>query len=252
MRRRLEVVGALALSDLRIRYGRGPLRMIKWLLDPYAAAGVYLILVVFVLHRSGHAPGLVIACAIVPFQLLMTSTISALGSVQRRGSIIANMAFPRMLIPLAAAVTESITFAASLTLLGVMMAAYAVAPTAAILWLPVVLAVTFALAVAVAYPAALAGLWFVELHSFIASALRTGFFLAPGVIALDQITGEAHRLLPINPLTGVFESYRAVLVRGDAPAAWELLYPLGVAAVLAAVFVPLFRREQAQVAKMIE
>ena len=45
------------ISDLRARYGRGGLRSLKWLLDPYAAAGVYLILIAFVLHRHGAAPG---------------------------------------------------------------------------------------------------------------------------------------------------------------------------------------------------
>ncbi len=35
----------LAVSDLRIRYGRGGLRAVKWFLDPFAALGVYLVLV---------------------------------------------------------------------------------------------------------------------------------------------------------------------------------------------------------------
>jgi len=252
IRRGAEVVAALAISDLRVRYGRGRLRSIKWLLDPYAAAGVYLLLIAFVLDRPGHAPGLSIACAIVPFQLVMATTINALTSVQLRGSIILNMAFRRMLIPVASAVTEGIAFAASLTLLALMMAAYAVAPTAAVAWLPLILVVTFLFALGLAYPAALVGLWYQELNTFIVSGVRTAFFLAAGVVALGQTHGGAHLVLSLNPLTAIFESYRDVLLHGRAPAAWELVFPLAVSVLLLCIFVPLFNREQSQFAKVIE
>src|SRR6185436_7413992 len=76
LRHELDVLVALTESDLRARYGRGPLRMIKWLLDPFAAVGVYLVLTTFVLDRSGVAPGLSIACAVVPFQLVMSSIVN--------------------------------------------------------------------------------------------------------------------------------------------------------------------------------
>jgi len=252
IRRGAEVIRALTISDLRVRYGRGRLRSLKWLLDPYAAAGVYLILVAFVLNRPGRAPGLSIACAIVPFQLVMATIVNALSSVQLRGPILVNMAFQRLLIPVASTVTESIAFAASLTLLALMMAAYAVAPTGAVAWLPLILVVTFLFALGLAYPAALVGLWYQELNTFIVSGVRTAFFLAAGVVALGQAHGGAHLVLSLNPLTAIFEAYRDALLYGHAPAAWELVYPLGVAVLLLCIFVPLFQREQSQFAKVIE
>ena len=57
--------------------------------------------------------------------------------------------------------------------------------------------------------------------------------------------------MELNPLTGLFESYRAALLYGHAPAAWELLYPLGIAAVLLAVFLPIYRSEQRHLAKLV-
>jgi ABC-type polysaccharide/polyol phosphate export permease len=251
-RRAVDVVLALVTSDLRLRYGRGIARGIKWLLDPFAAVGVYLLLVAFVLNRPGQAPGLSVACAVVPFQLVMMGIINALGAVHIRQSIIANMAFPRMLLPIASTVTESLAFFASLLLLPAMMVAYGVAPTWAILWLPVLLVATWAFATGWAYPAALLGLWFPQLYTFVLSAVRAFFFLASGLVALNQVHGRAHTLLPLNPLTGLFEAYRAVFLEGHSPAAWQLLYPLGVAAAAFAVFVPIYRREQVHFAKISE
>jgi len=241
---------ALARGDLLARYGRGPLRTVKWLLDPFFVVGVYLLLIVFVVHRSGPAPGLSLACAIVPFQLVMVTVINALQSVRTRGSILANMAFPRTLIPVASCVTESLGFASSLVLVVVMMAIYGVTPTVHVLWTPILVALTVLLAVAMAYPASLVGIWFPELYTFWISAIRTLFFLAPGLVALAQVHGSAATLLRINPLSGLFEGFRSALLYGQAPAAWQLLVPLAWAAGLLALFVPLYHREQPQFAKL--
>ena len=246
------VVFALAAADIRERYGRGSARLAKWLLDPFALVGVYLLLVTFVLSRPGRAPGLSLACAVVPFQLLMSSVISSLGAVGRRKSIILNMRFRRELIPVAAVLTETIAFAASLLLLAVMMAGYGVAPTLSILSLPLALAETVVLALACSYPACLIGLWFPDLRNFVISFVRAVFFVAPGLVALHEIHGTTADVVRANPLTGLFESYRDALVYGQAPAAWQLLYPLAFSAALLALFWPIFRSEQSQFAKVVE
>jgi lipopolysaccharide transport system permease protein len=236
---------------MRMRYGRGRIRLLKWLLDPIAALGIYLALVVLVLDRESTAPGLSLVCAIVPFQLLVTSVLNALQAVPLRGSIIVNMSFPRMLIPLSSVATESVAVLASFTLLPAMMIVYGVEPTAAVLWLPVAFAVTIALSIGFAYPATLFGVWYPEMVPFAVSLVRALFFLAPGLVALDLITGSARDLMPFNPFTGVFESFRHALLYGDSPAAWELLSPLAAALLLLAVALPVYRREQAHLAKLV-
>jgi ABC-type polysaccharide/polyol phosphate export permease len=156
-----------------------------------------------------------------------------------------------MLIPVSSVVTESVAFLATLTLLPMMMVAYEVEPTVGLLWLPVAIAVTLILALALACPCTLFGIWFPELQTFTISVARAAFFLAPGLVALDQVSGRTRDLLPLNPLTGLFESYRDALLYGHAPAAWELLVPLGTAAAIAAISVPVFLREQSQLAKLV-
>ena len=154
-----------------------------------------------------------------------------MSAVSARRSIVLNMAFNRTLLPLSGTFTETVAFSASLLLLALMMAVYAVAPTVSILWLPVVIAATVLLSVGVAYPAALLGVWMPEIGNFVLSFVRVLFFIAPGLVPLSQISGTAHDLLLINPMTGLFESYRDALLYGNAPGAFELLYPaaLGVA-----------------------
>ena len=241
----------LALADLRDRFGRGPARVFKWLVDPYAVTGVYLAFVVLILDRSGEAPGLTVACAVVPFQLVLTTAVAAMRCVFERRSLVLNLGFRRIALPAAVTASEALGFAASLSLLALMMAAYGIAPTFAVLWLLPAIAVTLLLALSFAYAAILPGVWFRGLVPFAISALRVLYFLAPGVVALSSISGSANEWIRLNPLTGIFEAYRDALLYGQAPAAWELLYPAGFALVLLAIFLPLVRSEEPHLAKVV-
>ena len=241
----------LTLADLRDRYGRGSTRVIKWLVDPYAACGTYLLFIAFVIDQPADAPGLSVACAVVPFQIFILTALAAMRATKERRSLIQELNFQRTLLPVAVTLTETLGFAASLSLLALMMAAYGIAPTVAILWLIPAVAITVLFALATSYPAMLFGVWYPRLIPFAVSGLRVFYFLAPGVVALSEVYGHTHDLIKINPLTGIFEAYRNALLYGQSPPAWELLYPLAVAVALLAVFVPIFRSEQRHLAKVV-
>jgi ABC-2 type transport system permease protein len=247
----LDILLALSLSDLRLRYGRGPGRFLRWLFEPFALVGIYLVLVTVVLGRGDNAAGLSIAATIVPFQLVMVSVSNAMNSLDARRPIVLNMAFRRTLIPLSSVCTECASFISSFFLIAFMMIVYSVAPTPSIAWLPVVVPLNFVVATAFAYGMALFAIWFRELWAFGLSFVRMLYFIGPGLVPLSETHGTANRLLKLNPLTGLFEAYRDIFYYGHSPAAWEILYPLGVAVVLLAIFVPIYRREQRQFAKIL-
>ena len=110
---------------------------------------------------------------------------------------------------------------------------------------------TFVLALALAYPATLVGVWMPEMGPLLIAAVRTLFFLAPGLVALEEVYGHTHDLLVFSPLAGIFETYRAVLLYGEAPELWMLAVPLGYAAITLAIFLPIFRREERHFAKLL-
>jgi lipopolysaccharide transport system permease protein len=249
--RSVDLLRSLTEADLRFRYGRGPTRVLRWLLEPFALVGVYLLLVSFVLDLPGTAPGLSLAAVIVPFQLVISTVGNAMEAVPVRRPILLNMAFERNLIPVSSALTECASFVASFLLIVVMMAAYRIAPTFAFVWLPPVVLVNVYLAVAAAYAASLLGLWLRELKPFLLSFVRMLFFLSPGLVPLSETSPHIRSLLRLNPLTGLFEAYRGIFVSGRVPAAWELLYPILIGTALLLLFVPLYRVEQRQFAKVV-
>jgi ABC-type polysaccharide/polyol phosphate export permease len=77
------------------------------------------------------------------------------------------------------------------------------------------------------------------------------FFLSPGLVPLSETSPHIRSLLRLNPLTGLFEAYRGIFLNGQGPAAWELLYPLLIGGAMLVLFVPLYRVEQRQFAKVV-
>lgn len=248
--RRLHLLMALARSDLHIRYGRGGWQIVQWFVDPFALVGVYLLLRL-ILDRGGFAVGLSLACAVVPFQIVLLSSISAMNAVSLREPILLNMRFDRMLIPPAAVMTEMLAFAASFMLFPLTMVIYGVGPTTALLWLPVVVAATLVLAFGAAWPASLLGLWYPKIKVMATQVMRILFFAAPGLVALPEISEDIRRYIVINPLSGLFESFRHVFLYGDSPEFWQLVYPATFGLVLTLAFLPLYRREQRHFAKLV-
>jgi ABC-type polysaccharide/polyol phosphate export permease len=246
----MHVLVALARSDLRIRYGRGPWQIVNWLVNPFALVGIYVLLRV-ILGRGGYAPGLSVACAVVPFQIVLLGFESAMSAVSLREPILLNRRFDRMLIPPSAVMTEGLAFGASFMMFPIGMAVYGVPPTASLLWLPVVVVATLVLAFGVAWPAALLGVWVPTIRIFASQALRILFFAAPGVVALAEVSDEARRYVVFNPLTGLFECFRHVFLYGSSPEFWQLAYPIGAGLLLTVAFLPLYRREQRHFAKLV-
>ena len=248
--RRVHVVLALARSDLRIRYGRGGWQLINWLVNPFALVGIYVLLRV-ILGRGGNDAALSIACAVVPFQIVLSSFESSMAAVGLREPILLNRRFDRILIPPAAVLTESLAFAASFLMFPMAMLYYGIAPTLALLWLPVVVLATLALALGVAWPASLLGVWFPTTRIFAGQGLRILFFAAAGIVALDEVPEDVRGWIVFNPLTGLFEAFRHVFLYGDSPELWQIAYPTAVGLVLMFTFLPAYRREQRHFAKFV-
>jgi lipopolysaccharide transport system permease protein len=249
--RSVELLRSLTEADLQYRYGRGPLRFVRWLLEPFALVGVFLIFMTYVIRRPGEAPGLSIAATIIPFQFVIATVANAMTALDVRRPILLNMSFRRTLIPVSSALTESMSFGASFLIIVAMMAIYGVAPTFTLLWLPLAIAVTVYVAVAAAYAACLLAVWLHELKPFLLSFVRMLFFLSPALVPLALTSGSVRQLLELNPFSGIFETYRDVFLYGENPQAWQFVYPIGIASLVLAIFVPLFRAEQKQFAKVL-
>ncbi|MBI4259889.1 MAG: ABC transporter permease [Actinobacteria bacterium] len=241
-----EVFRALTVAELRDTRDLSVSGLVKWMLEPLSYMLIYFVLLASILNRARPNFMLYLLTALVPFRFFTGVTGSSMSVVTRFSQVLANVPVPKGILPPVVLATEGANFLVAIVMTIVPFTfIYGVDIWPSILWFPVVVGVLLVLTAGPAYIATVFGLYFADLRGVVQNLLRGGFFLSTALIPIRAIPGDQlPRLINANPLSGVFDSFRAVFVNGEAPRAIDLLYPLGVGLFLLLVGAVLFRWRQ--------
>jgi len=166
-------------------------------------------------------------------------------------NLVAKVYFPREIFPFSAVIVSAVDFAVGSVILVAMMAYYHVVPTSAILFLPVVILVQFALTSAVALLLAMANLFYRDVKYLFEVVITVWMFATSVLYPVDRVTGWAGVVLRLNPMTPIVDAYRSVLLRGDVPALTPITVTAAVSVVLLASVWLVFHRSEFQFAEYI-
>lgn len=249
---RRELVSVLVSRELKSQYEMNIVGFAWWLAEPLTLTLVYVIVVQGILGTSRPAYPLFVLCALLPFKWLSSGLTGAMGTVRLNGQLVTDVYFPRALLPMADVVVGLAHFMVGLAIIPIFMAVYHIAPTIHLLWLPVVMATEFILILAFAYPLSVWGLYYRNLERLSSNLLRLWFYLSPAIWSLDLIKDKPAMVLlvKLNPLTGLFLSYRGAILDGKAPD-WELAYSAGVGLVVLAFGFRYYIRREADFGKLV-
>ncbi len=209
-----ELLYFLTWRDIKVRYKQTVLGGAWAVIQPFFT------MVVFSLFfgRLARVPSDGIPYPIFSFAALVPWTFFANGLSQSANSLVGSsnlikkVYFPRLAIPLATVLSEAVDFAIAFVVLLAMMAYFAIAPTANVVWLPLllVLAVTTSLGV---------GLWLSALNvqfrdvRYVVPFLTQFWMFATPIAYPSSLLSERWRTLyALNPMVGVVEGFRWALV----------------------------------------
>jgi lipopolysaccharide transport system permease protein len=166
-------------------------------------------------------------------------------------SIITKVYFPRLILPLSSVTTKFADFAIAAVILGGMMVYYGYTPQPiSILVLPVLLVITFMAAVGGGLFLAALNVKYRDIRFVLPFFIQLLLFVTP-VIYPASITGKYSWILAMNPMTGVIQNARAVLL-GTAPINWILIgISFAACAVLLVIGVIFFKRVERYFADLI-
>ena len=245
-----DVLAALALAELQERRGLTVAGVVKWSLEPLSYMAVYVAVFDAALGRSRFAYPLFLMCALVPWRYFTGVTTSATQVVRSHAAPLLNIGLRRDVLPLVVVVTEGASFLVGLALLPPMMAYYGVAFTAALLWLPVLIATLLTLVTGPAYLLAVFGLYFPDYRGVVGNVVRVGFFASTGLLALEEVAdGRIRAVMRANPFSSVFDGFRAIVLEGRGPTLGNVVYPAAVGAVVLGAGVLAYRWRSDQFAK---
>jgi lipopolysaccharide transport system permease protein len=236
-----ELIGFLALRDVKVRYKQASLGIAWAILQPLLTMVVFSV-IFGLLMGADHKPtidGVPYAvstyCALVPWQLFATSLGFSGNSLIQNQHLITKVYFPRLVLPIAPIVAALVDFAAAFAVLLAMMLWYGITPGPAIVALPcfILLAVATALAVSL-WLAALNALYR-DVRYALPLLTQIWFFVTPVVYTtasvLDNQPSWMQLLYALNPMAGVIEGFRWALL-GSAPPAISVLLTSGATVAL--------------------
>jgi lipopolysaccharide transport system permease protein len=220
----------LTLRDVSLRYKQTFLGILWVVLQPLAAALIF----AFVFGRvASLTRGDVPYLAFVFAGLLPWTAFS--GALQRAGSslvasaqLISKVYFPRLVIPLAAALGVLVDFAVALVVMLVILFASGYGPTPRLLVILPLLALTMLNAAAVGTLVAALSVYYRDFAHALPFAIQVWLFASPVVYSHELIQGKLRALYLLNPMVGVLAGFRWAFFGGGP-------FPLGLVAISTAV-----------------
>ena len=250
-RRRL--VRYLVQAEVKKRGANTLLGNIWWVLDPLLLMAVYVVLVTIITRRSIPDYPLFLFAAILPWKWFSTAIVDATGSVVNQHRLVRQIAFPKIVLPLAATSAAVVGFAFGLIPLAAIMLLYPERLSPFVVLIPLIAVVQYVFTLAVALLVAAGNVFVRDLGNVMRHLLRLWWYLSPGLYSLalldevDLFDAQPwlRTLIELNPFAVLFEAYRSVIYGTlDGPPAmpdWGalgvlLLVSIGMLAVATIVF----------------
>lgn len=245
----------LAWRDVSVRYKQTVVGVAWAVLRPLLTMAVFTVVFARVAglpSDAGVPYALMVFAALLPWSLFSTTLSDASASLVNNANLISKVYFPRLIAPVAAAMTAVTEFLISLAILAALMLHYRVAPGWPLLALPglMLLAVLASLG---------PGLWLTALNVkyrdfryVIPFVVQFGLYVSPVGFSSSVVPERWRLLYHVNPMAGVIDGFRWSLFGGSQPLYWP---GIGLGLVVIGAFLWLgvsrFRRLEKSFADMI-
>lgn len=241
-----ELIWAFGFRDLKVRYRQTAVGLAWALIQPLMTVVVFGVLISWLRGTAsdGHVPYVVTSlCGMVPWQFFAAATSQATLSIALNNNLIKKVYFPRVILPLSAFVPASVDFLVAFGMLAAVMLFYGVIPGWVVIFLPLLIVMTIAVAFTFAlWLSALNGIYR-DVQFAVPFALQLGMMICPVVYETSAVVpAKWQGLYYLNPMAGLLQCYRAVLLGSPLPALSSLALSAVAMLVLLITGMAYFRR----------
>jgi lipopolysaccharide transport system permease protein len=256
LRRLLEygdLLRTLSIHRINVRYRQTALGIAWAVLQPL------LLMVIFaaVFSRLARIPSegvpyaLFAYAALLPWTCFSTAVTNGTGSLVGHTQLITKVYFPREILPITYVVAALFDFAIGLVALAGLMFWFDVPVRPEVLLLIPVVGVLTAWCLAIALLLSAAHVRWRDIGVALPVAVQLGMFVSPVIYPLGVVPDAWRFVYLLNPMAGIIQSFRDILLRGQAPE----LAPIAIATVVTALVLPaaylVFKRTEATMADIV-
>jgi lipopolysaccharide transport system permease protein len=248
-----ELLYFLTWRDIKVRYKQTVLGAAWAIIQPFFT------MVVFTLFfgKLAKIPSEGVPYPIFSYAGLLPWIFFAQAMNQSSDSLVANanlitkVYFPRLVIPVSAGLAPLLDFCIAFVVLIGMMFYYQIFPTGTLIWLPVFLLLAFATSLGVGLWLSALNLQYRDVRYTVPFLTQLWLFATPVIYPSSGVHGPWRIILGLNPMTGVVEGFRWVLLGiGAAPGAM-IFTSMGIAVLLVLTGLIYFNRMERTFADIV-
>jgi lipopolysaccharide transport system permease protein len=248
-----DLLYTLSLFRLNVRYKQSALGWTWAALQPLALMGIYTIIFtrVTTVATGGTPYPVFVFSALLPW-IFFSSTISnAVNGLVLYPNLLTKMYFPREIIPLSYLVASFTDFCIASVILGGLMVHYKVPLTWHLLYaIPIVVILAgFAAAIALFFSAV--QVRFRDVGLAMPFLLQVWMFTVPVVYSLQAVPVRLRGLYLLDPVAGLIDSFRRVVIDGAAPDFRTLAFCGAIVAASLPLAYAFFKSSEATMADVI-
>lgn len=214
-----ELLYFLVWRDVKVRYKQATIGAAWAVLQPLGTMLVFVVVFsYFAKMPSDGIPYPIFAfTALLPWTYFATAVSQAGGSLISEAQLLKKIYFPRLIVPIAAATVPIIDFAVSFVILLGLMLWYGITPSLAVLMLPVFLALSVMTALAVGLVLSALNVQYRDVKYTIPFLVQFWMFASPVIYPVSLVPEQWRWLYGLNPMVGVIEGFRWVLLGTPSP-----------------------------------
>lgn len=234
----------LTRAELTARYRSASLGVVWFVLTPLILMVVLTVVFEYVLDLGIPNYPVFVLSGLLPYTFFQVALLNATSSISRSPGLIKRARMPRVYLPLSAIGANVIHYLVSLILLAPLMFALGVPFTPALLLLPFAIALAIAAVTGVGLLTAALNVAHRDVEMLVSAGTRILFYLSPIFYPLSAVPEPFRPLYLLNPVAGVVEIHRALLLEGRLPSLDVIVITIAVIAALLVTGMAVFSRSQ--------
>jgi len=237
-----ELIWALALKELRVRYKRSALGFIWALLNPLMMMVILTIVFSTITRIAVDYYPVFLISTLLPWTFFSQALSYSVESIVMNAELLKKIRVAKSVFPLAALIANVINFLLSLAPLVLILAVLRFPFHWTWIYLPVPLLGLFLFTAGCAFFFAAANVFFRDVSHIVQIVLSGWFYLSPVLYSIDFLPAKYKLLLRFNPMLYILNGFRMAIYYGQLPTMQNIGASLALGTITLILGYSVFRR----------
>lgn len=214
-----ELLINIALRDIKARYKQSLLGTTWAIIQPLSLMLIFTVVFSKFLHiKTNGTPYPIFSyCSLLPWSFFSSSLTFAIPSLINNSNLVTKIYFPREIFPIASIMSCFLDFLVAGILFVFMMFYYRVHLSCHVFFTPLIIFIQILFTLGISFFASAVIVFFRDVRYIVPLGLQLWMFATPVVYPTSLVPAQYLPIYMLNPMAGIMDSYRRVILFGEPP-----------------------------------